>query len=270
MVRQEDHDSVLGLSGIVKGLQHLAHAVVRAADRGVVQRQLLAHGGVVEQETRHGNFIRGEDPGRRERVLPTVSCLAVEGFVRVRYIDQQAERFVRLQTGLDAALRGRVIGLHVLDVQTLAVDFVQDQVPGIRRVGSRVRCLSANRREITGLLHQVAEDGIIGIAHLVKPLDAIVVRVPSAQHDVARRHAVADLHVSMCESQPFGGERVDIGSRARQPTTECADRIAAHVVNGEEQNIGAFRCRHRTIPCKHRQADEKQDGVEDAAHESSR
>ena len=81
---------------------------------------------------------------------------------------------------------------------------VEHEVPGVRRIRRRVRHLAANAGEVARRLHQIGEHRIARVLHLIKALDAIVVRIAARPHHVPRRHAVADLHVGIANAKPLG------------------------------------------------------------------
>jgi hypothetical protein len=98
--------------------------------------------------------------------------------------------------------------------------------------------LASDRNEVTALFHQIHQVRVLGIFDLVKTFHAGVVWVASGKHHVPGRVAIANLHVGIFVSQTTGRESIDVGRCVGQLAPERSNRIAAHIVNGDDQNVG--------------------------------
>ena len=110
-----------------------------------------------------------------------------------------------------------------------------------------MRYFAANGDEVSRRLHHVDQMGIAGIANLIKPLDTGVVRIPSRPHHVSRWVTTARLHVRMVETHRGSRKRIDRRRRTPQFASERADRVATHIVNGDQQQIRPDRFRNRIV-----------------------
>ena len=99
--------------------------------------------------------------------------------------------------------------------------------------------LAANGSKVASLFHQVHENGIARVGHLIEPFNAVVVRIAAGPKDISRGHAVADLHVGPLKAHAFLRQLVHIGRRARQLAAESPNRIGAQVIDGDDEQIEA-------------------------------
>ena len=191
----------------------------------------------------------GQGRGRRvrepeKRLHVGLACpghpapLRIKRLVRVRHIDHQAERLARFLRRANSLLRRSLVGGGVLRVRLLSVrQLVERQIPAIRCVRRRVPDLSADCREVAGRFHHIDHHRIAGVLHLVKPLDAVVVRIAARVQHVPRRHAIGHHHMGQVESHRFIRQPINVRRRIGQLTPKRADRISAHVVYGDDQHI---------------------------------
>lgn len=240
VVGEEEDDGALVFAGFLEGAEDLAEAVVGAADGGVVFGELGANLGVVEEEAGDGDFVGGEDAGGNVGV--GFAVFGVEGFVGVGDVEVEAEGFAGGFGVGDAGLGGEVVGGGVFDVGLGAVgECVEDDVPGgVRVIGGGVGDFAADAGVVAGGFHEVGEVGIVGVFDLIKTFDAGGVGVATGPHDVAGGHAVADLDEGVIEAKALGGQAVHIWRGLGQFAAVGADGVAAHVIGGDEQEVGLF------------------------------
>ena len=100
-----------------------------------------------------------------------------------------------------------------------------------------MRHLAPNAGEVTGILHQVDHVRPAGILHLIKAFDLVVVGDQTREHHVAPGHTVANSHVRVDEAQALLGQAIDIRRGVEQLGTKRPDRVGAHVVHGDHQNV---------------------------------
>ena len=72
---------------------------------------------------------------------------------------------------------------------------------------------------------------------MVKSLDLVVVRDQTGEQDITPGHAVADGHVRVRETQALLGQAVDVWRGAGQLAAKGTDRVGAHIIDRDEQNI---------------------------------
>ena len=238
VIRKEHHHCVVGFATGLKRLEYFPHAVIRPPHTRVIQGKLLAHLGIIEQETGYGHLVGGKDARRHVRILATSFDNAPKRLVRIGDIDREAERFPRRLGLRNAVSSGDAVRSRILDVRPRAIrQGVEVDVPSVRLIRRGMADLAADAREIAGLLHQVHQVRPTGIPDLIKTLNLVVVRDQPGEHDITTGHAVAHRHVRMRKTQALPGQAIDVRRGAGQLAAKGADRVRTHVIHRDDQNI---------------------------------
>jgi molybdate-binding protein len=65
------------------------------------------------------------------------------------------------------------------------------------------------------------------------------VRIEPGEHDVATRVAIGDADVGMLEAERFPRELVGAGGSVLELASKTAEGIGGHVIDSDEEDIGA-------------------------------
>jgi hypothetical protein len=202
--------------------------------------EFLAHHRIVEQKTGNGHFLGLDHPTGHIGIRHgfTAIALGVERLVRIGDVYDEAERLARFFRPGERLLHGGAIGFCIFGIGAFAGGIgIEVNVPAVGGIGSGMGNLVADAGEVAGVFHQAGQMRIGGGGDLVKALDLVVMGVETRPHHIARGHAIADDDVGAIEAHRLRGEPVDVRRSIWQLATKGAERIGAHVIHGDDQQI---------------------------------